>query len=54
MGDKPESAVEKVVPVVREAPGSELVKLTYDHMKDRAAQAGRKKLQDKLRGIIRR
>lgn len=46
-------AVEKMVPVVREAPGSELVKLTYDHMKQRAAQAGRKKLQDRLRGIIR-
>jgi TolB-like protein len=47
-------AVEKMVPVVRAAPGSELVKLTYDHMKERAASAGRKKLQDKLRGIIRR
>jgi len=47
-------AAEKMVPVVREAPGSELVKLTYDHMKERAAQEGRKKLQDKLRGIIRR
>ena len=46
-------AVEKMVPVVREAPRSELVKLTYDHMKQRAAQAGRKKLTDKLRGIIR-
>jgi hypothetical protein len=47
-------AVEKMVPVVREAPRSELVKLTYDHMKQRAASAGRKKLLNKLRGIIRK
>jgi len=47
-------AVEKMVPVVRASPGSELVKLTYDHMKQRAASEGRKKAQDRLRGLIRR
>lgn len=48
------TAVEKMVPVLREAPRSELVRLTNDHMKQRAASAGKKKLGDKLKGLIRR
>jgi hypothetical protein len=51
-------AVQRMQPVVQEAPNSVLVQLTYDEMKRRAANSMKDKAKDKintgLRSIFRR
>lgn len=48
------AAFQKLGPVMKEAPGSELVRLTYDQVKKRATAAGKQKAKSKLLDIIRR
>lgn len=46
-------AAEKMYGVLRMAPGSMVVRLTYDEMKDRAGEKAERKTRNKLRDLIR-
>jgi transposase-like protein len=46
-------AVERMQPVMRDAPNSLVVQLTYNEMKRRAAEKTRDKAKDKISGGIR-
>jgi hypothetical protein len=46
-------AVEKMQPVMRDAPNSLVVQLTHDEMKRRAADKAKDKAKDKITGRIR-
>ena len=47
-------ASERMVYVMQHAPGSALVRLTYDEMKRRAAQSARQRAGNKLRDVMRK
>jgi TolB-like protein len=47
-------ALEKMVPVVRAAPGSMMVTMTYDEIKKRAANKTKDRVKEGLRGLIKR